>query len=526
MSHEVEFPANRRPFAGQFALSGCDLDVHITIILLIFHSIYAMLLPMKELLRNLPAVDEILKESRVRQWLETYPRMLVLEAVRTAIDRRRKAIMQAALKDPGQVPPVSVPEILDNARIILGELSEPSLRPLINATGVVVHTNLGRSLLSEAAIKRIVEVSRSYSNLEYNIAAGERGKRYTHVEGVLTRLTGVEAATAVNNNAAAVLLCLSTLARGKEVIVSRGELVEIGGSFRIPDVMERSGARLHEVGTTNKTHLKDYESAINEHTGLLLKVHTSNYKIVGFTKEVLPAEIAALGRKHNLPVMWDLGSGSFVDLKTYGIGDEPTVQQAVDAGLDVITFSGDKLLGGPQAGLILGRKIYLDSIRSNPLARAVRIDKLTLAALEATLNQYLNADKAIREIPTLWMLTQPMEEIERKAERLASGLTRLDDRGLTITVQNETSQTGGGALPMSNLPTKAVCVSHGRLSAQQIEERLRLGNPAIISRIKEDLVLFDPRTLSDEEIGKIVEAVKKILQSTSGRIQTESTSGL
>ena len=226
----------------------------------------------------------------------------------------------------------------------------------------------------------------------------------------------------MNNNAAAVLLCLNTLARGKEVIVSRGELVEIGGSFRVPDVMERSGASLREVGTTNKTHLKDYEKAINENTGLLLKVHTSNYKIVGFTKEVSPEELARLGKKHNLPVMWDLGSGSFIDLSTYGAGNEPTVQQAVNSGVDVLTFSGDKLLGGPQAGMILGKKAYLDPIRSNPLARALRLDKMTLAALDATLSQYLDMDKAVKEIPTLWMLTQPLSEIERKAELLASGI--------------------------------------------------------------------------------------------------------
>jgi L-seryl-tRNA(Ser) seleniumtransferase len=378
---------------------------------------------------------------------------------------------------------------------------------------VVVHTNLGRSILSEKAIERIAEAARSYSNLEYDIAAGERGKRYVHVEGILKRLTGVEAATAVNNNAAAVLLCLNTLARGREVIVSRGELVEIGGSFRVPDVMERSGARLREVGTTNKTHLKDYEKAITENTGLLLKVHTSNYKIVGFTQEVSPGELALLGKKYNLPVMWDLGSGSFIDLAAYGAGDEPTVQQAVDSGVDVLTFSGDKLLGGPQAGLILGRSAYLDPIRSNPLARALRIDKLTLAALDATLRQYLDRDKAVKDIPTLWMLTQPLTEISRKAELLSSGLGRINDPGLSLLVQNDTSQSGGGALPLGNFPTRTVCISHDRLSANQIESRLRLGKPHIITRIKEGRVLFDPRTLNDEEIEKIVEAVRKILAS-------------
>ncbi len=468
---------------------------------------------MKELLRNLPSVDEILKEDRTKAWLEDHPRVLVLDAIRTAIDARRKAILQTADKDSSR--PVddqlfSVAGVLNHAESILIELSEPSLRPVINATGVVVHTNLGRSILSDKAIRRIAEVAGNYSNLEYDIPAGERGKRYVHVEGILTRLTGVEAATAVNNNAAAVLLCLNALARGKEVIVSRGELVEIGGSFRVPDVMERSGATLREVGTTNKTHLKDYEKAINENTGLLLKVHTSNYKIVGFTKEVAPEELARLGKKHNIPVMWDLGSGSFVDLSTYGAGDEPTVRQAADSGVDVLTFSGDKLLGGPQAGMILGKKAFLDPIRSNPLARALRIDKLTLAALDATLSQYLDMDKATREIPTLWMLTQPLREIERKAGLLAAGIRDQASAGLSVTIQDDTSQSGGGALPTGNFPTRAVCIRHDRLSANQIESGLRLGRPHIITRIKEGMVLFDPRTLNDAEIGKIVEAVGKI----------------
>jgi L-seryl-tRNA(Ser) seleniumtransferase len=480
------------------------------IALLNFPGACAMLLPMKELLKQLPSIDEILKDNRTKEWLREYPRALVLEAIRTAVDQRRQAILQTAGKASGKEA-VTLSDIIDRTGIVLRELADPSLRPVINATGVVVHTNLGRSLLSEKALHRIVEISRSYSNLEYDISAGERGKRYVHIEGALRRLTGVEAATAVNNNAAAVLLCLNTLARGKEVIVSRGELVEIGGSFRVPDVMERSGAVLHEVGTTNKTHLKDYEKAINENTGLLLKVHASNYKIVGFTKEVSSGELVTLGQKYKIPVMWDLGSGSFIDLSAYGAGSEPTVQQAVDEGVDVLTFSGDKLLGGPQAGLILGRKACLDPIRSNPLARALRIDKLTLAALDATLSQYLDKEKAVREIPTLWMLTQPLGEIERKAELLADGIRKIGDAGLVVSIQNDLSQSGGGALPTGHFPTRTVCIRHDVVSANRIESLLRLGKPHIITRIKEDQVVFDPRTLNDEEIGKITEAVKKAL---------------
>jgi len=267
------------------------------------------------------------------------------------------------------------------------------------------------------------------------------------------------------------------------------------------------------VGTTNKTHLKDYEKAINENTALLLKVHTSNYKIVGFTKDVPPEELAKLGRKHGLPVMWDLGSGSFVDLRAYGAGDEPTVQQAVNSGVDVLTFSGDKLLGGPQAGLILGKKTHLEAIRSNPLARALRLDKMTLAALDATLGQYLDMEKAVKQIPTLWMLTQPLSEIERKAGLLANGLKGFEDKELSITIQDDTSQSGGGALPTGIFPTKTVCIQHNKLSANVIEFRLRTGTPHIISRIKEGMVIFDPRTLNDDEIGKIIGACKKILSA-------------
>jgi len=484
--------AKRRPFTN---------------VLLKIAGAYAILPNMNNLLRKLPSVDDLLKEDGPKQWLAAHPRVLVLDAIRAVLDRRRTSILRTGKDGTVDEQTLTQASILADAGALLQELSSPSLRPVINATGVVVHTNLGRSILSEAAIQRVIEVSRSYSNLEYDLPAGERGKRHVHIEQILTKLTGVDAATAVNNNAAAVLLCLNTLARGKEVIVSRGELVEIGGSFRIPDVMERSGALLREVGTTNKTHLKDYEKAINENTGLLLKVHASNYKIVGFTKEVSAEELAKLGRKHNLPVMWDLGSGSFVDLSTYGAGAEPTVQQAVRAGLDIVTFSGDKLLGGPQAGLILGRKTHLDAIRSNPLTRALRLDKMTLAALDATLSQYLDMDKAIKNIPTLWMLTQPMSEIVRKAELLASGINSLASSGLTVTLRDDTSQSGGGALPTGVFPTRTVCIQHDRLSANQLETSLRLGKPHIIARIKEGMVIFDPRTLNDEEIGKIVEAV-------------------
>jgi len=472
---------------------------------------------MKEMLKKLPSVDELLKEEQVIQWTKAHPRALILDALRSAIDYKRKTILEADGLSAAHTSEeaISCSGIVKDAEIILKKLLEPSLRRVINATGVILHTNLGRSVLSQKAIDRIVEISRHYSNLEYDVQAGERGRRFMHIEQILRRLTGVEAATAVNNNAAAVLLCLNTFASGKEVVVSRGELVEIGGSFRVPDVMKRSNAILREVGTTNKTHLSDYETAINENTGLLLKVHTSNYKIVGFTKEVSAVELSQLGKKFTLPVMWDLGSGSFIDLSSYGAGDEPTVQQGIDSGVDVLTFSGDKLLGGPQAGLILGKKVYLDAIRSNPLMRALRLDKLTIAALEATLGQYLDKEKAARDIPTLWMLSQPLSEIKRKADLMATEIENLSIDGLRVSIQDDMSQSGGGALPMGKFPTKSVCIQHDSMSANKIESRLRLGQPHIISRIKEGMTVFDPRTLNDLEIGEIVRVLKLLFGNVS-----------
>ncbi|MBI3353535.1 MAG: L-seryl-tRNA(Sec) selenium transferase [Nitrospirae bacterium] len=462
-------------------------------------------------LRQLPSVDELLKEAAVLKWLEEHPRALVLQALRTAVDEKRKVILeiekQAVPQSPAPSPQPS--EILNRAEEILNTLSQLNLRPVINATGVIVHTNLGRSILSESAVKNIEAVAKGYSNLEYDIEKGERGKRYTHIEKLLCRLTGAEAGLVVNNNAAAVLIALNTIAQNKEVIVSRGELVEIGGSFRIPEVMERSNAKLREVGATNKTHLKDYEKAVNDNTALLLKVHTSNYKIVGFAKEVSISELVDLGKKRGLPVMFDLGSGCLIDLRKYGIEGEPTVSDAVAACADVITFSGDKLLGGPQAGLIVGKKKYVDMIASNPLARAIRIDKLTLAGLEATLREYLDGEKAVKEIPTLNMLCQPLSEIEKKAIYIADGLKGVGSK-LGVSVIDETSQSGGGALPLVSLLTKVVAILSNNLSAARLEEMLRKNNPPIISRIKEGRILLDPRTIQRDELDTVINSIKGI----------------
>jgi len=358
----------------------------------------------QKMFRMIPAVDRLLTSSYLEEKVTGYPRNLVQRAINIVLKGLRQGIDNETIQDLSALDIISVSEmVLTELKI----LSKPSLRPVINATGVVIHTNLGRSILGERVLKRFPSLAGGYSNLEYDLDQGKRGSRYRHVEELLKEITNAEAAMVVNNNAAAVFLVIETLARGDEVIISRGELVEIGGSFRVPDVILKSGARIREVGTTNKTHLKDYEKAIGPDTGLLLKVHKSNFHIIGFTEEVDTSELAALGRKHNLPVVEDLGSGCLVDFTKYGLPQEPSVQEVLAQGADLVTFSGDKLLGGPQAGLILGRKELVEAIKKNQLTRALRIDKLTLLALEETLNIYRDERTAIREIPTLRMLCQP-----------------------------------------------------------------------------------------------------------------------
>jgi len=350
------------------------------------------------LLRQIPSVDQVLGQESLRSILNHYPRQMVVDAVRKVLDRQRKQVLR------GELVTISHQEILSQITAEVKKKGENQLKPVINATGVVVHTNLGRSLLAQKAIEHLVEVAQHYNNLEYDLEQGKRGSRYSHVETLLCELTGAEASIVVNNNAGAVFLTLNTLACGKKVIVSRGELIEIGGSFRIPDVMARSGAILTEVGTTNRTHIYDYEQAIDEQTALIMKVHKSNYKIIGFTKEVGLEELVTLGQKHNLPVIEDLGSGNFVDLTKYGLEKEPLVQKSIAAGVDIVSFSGDKLLGGPQAGIILGKRKFIEPIKKNPLNRALRIDKLTLAGLESTLRLYQDEKQALKEIPTLLVL--------------------------------------------------------------------------------------------------------------------------
>ena len=456
------------------------------------------------LLSALPSVDEILKSKEGAAWLASFPRSVVLQAVRETIAEERKKILD------GKNSEGSLSMLHSMIEKQIHALSSYSLLPIINATGIVLHTNLGRAVLSERALENVIAVSRGYSNLEYDLEAGKRGKRHVHTGRILRQLIGAEDALIVNNNAAAVFLSLNTLAKDREVIVSRGELVEIGGSFRVPDVMTASGAMLLEVGTTNKTHLYDYSRAVCEKTGLILKVHQSNYKVIGFTEDVPVSDLVQLGRERDIPVMYDLGSGNLIDLKPYGIHSEPSVQEILRSGIDIITFSGDKLLGGPQGGIIVGRKDLIEKIRKNPLARAVRIDKMTIAAFEATLMEYLEPEQAMKRIPVLDMLFQPKESIRRRAKKLAAGL-RKHVSAADITVIEDISKAGGGSLPEASFDTYAASIVPSRMSVNDLEKRLRSGPRPVIARIRENALLLDARTIRGNEIQPLVEIVTAAL---------------
>lgn len=457
-------------------------------------------------LRNLPAVDEVLAFSGVEELITNYPRPVVVTAIRDTLEDLRKSILEAKNIQDENVD-ISPEAIALRVSHRCEEVLRPRLRRVINATGVVVHTNLGRSILAKSALQALMEVARGYSNLEYNLESGERGSRHDHIRDIIIRLTGAEDAMVVNNNAAAVLLALSAIAKDKEVVVSRGQLVEIGGSFRIPDVMRQSGASLVEVGATNKTHLEDYRKAISENTGMLLKVHSSNFKIVGFTSEVSISSLVSLGQEYGVPVMDDLGSGMLVDLAEYGSIDEPTVHESINAGAQIVTFSGDKLLGGPQAGIMVGARKYISMCRTHPLARAVRVDKFTLAALEATLRIYLDPQGCLQQIPTLNMITQDVDSLMPKAKRLAEQLTKVVGKRYYIEVVTETSKAGGGALPLLEIPTAAVAVMSEDSGINELESRLRAHTPPIIARIKEERLILDVRTIAEDEFGEIVSAL-------------------
>ena len=452
------------------------------------------------LLRGLPKIDELLLDEQLVFFMESTPRAVVVDAAREMIDGLRKDILSGGLK--------SVPEkeaiIAGIVEKITGK-KKHNLRTLVNATGVILHTNLGRANLCRTAVESVLSVADSYSNLEYDVKKGARGSRHDHVEKIITKITGAEAAMVVNNNAAATMLCLSAMACGKEVITSRGELVEIGGSFRIPDIMEQSGAHLKEVGTTNKTKPADYRNAYDpEKTGAFMKVHTSNYRIVGFTQEVTLKEMVELGKEYSLPVIYDMGSGLMADLSRYGV-DEPTVIDALKDGADVVLFSGDKLLGGPQGGILIGKKAYIDKMKKHPLARAFRVDKMTLAAMEATFFEYMDMEDAKRNIPVLQMITVSQEELNGKAERLKAAIASVTDR-FTLGICPCKDQIGGGSAPTVRLNGQAVLVFAEGIPAEKLERLLRRAETPVIVRVAHDEVLLSVRTIKENEMGCVAKA--------------------
>ena len=451
---------------------------------------------MENELRHLPSVDRVISEERIKQLREVYPHSLVVDLVRQRLEEDRLAITH------GSTCP-SLDEIVDTICCRLQTLAQSSLRPVINASGVILHTNLGRAPLSKEATTAMELVAAGYCNLEFDLDSGARGSRNVHIEQLLCQLTGAEAALVVNNNASAVLLALTALAKRKEVIVSRGQAVEIGGGFRIPDVMRQSGAKLVEVGTTNCTYIYDYEQAISPRTAALLRVHASNFRVEGFTHSVTLEEMVALGNKHGLPVFDDLGSGCFLDTTAFGLAPEPMVQQSIALGVGLASFSGDKLVGGPQAGVIVGKKLFVDKLKRHPLARALRIDKIRLAGLAATLVHYLKGE-ALEKIPVWRMISMPLDKVERRARLWAQALGDLAQ-----VIEGET-MIGGGSLPGSTLSTRLVAIGGKggqRNLAQSLAQRLRHNEPAVIGRISGDVLLLDPRSVLPEEDDVVLRAL-------------------
>ena len=476
--------------------------------------------PMKKenkssLFREIPAVDHLLESTRIKEMLSNTARQLVLRVIHEVLDGLRRRIADA--REGDDPPDLAFDAVVDQIIERVSTLSEPSLRHVINATGVIVHTNLGRSPLSRLVISRMSELAGGYSNLEYDLSDGKRGSRYIHVEDILKELTGADAAMVVNNNAAAVLVALNTIARDREVIISRSELVEIGGSFRIPEVMRRSGARMFEVGTTNKTTIRDYESAVEARTALLLKVHKSNFQLVGFTEEVDLAELVTMGRKHGLPVMEDLGSGCLIDFSKYGLRGEPTVQDSIEKGADIVTFSGDKMLGGPQCGIILGRREIVSAIRQNQLSRALRVDKLTILSLQETLHLYRDEKKAIRYIPALRMICQSYGSVRRRAKRLLDMVGKVSKGVVSIGLCDGFSRVGGGAMPLEEIRSCLICISSRISPASKIERFFRSHNPPIIIRVEKNLALLDVRTLQEKELRTVAKAIGELSQSEKYR---------
>ena len=454
---------------------------------------------MPNIFRNLPSVNQLLENPQLKQMVETVNHSVVADGVRTFLDDLRTQVSNAA----EDVPIPSPNEIAEKIADWLKSEERPYLRPVINGTGIILHTGLGRAPLATDAIKAVNEIAVGYASVEVDLNTGERGQRIKAVERLLCELTGAEAALIVNNNAAATMIALSALAAGTEVIVSRGQLIEIGGSYRLPDVMECSGAKLKEVGTTNKTHLYDYENAIGEHTGALLKVHPSNFEVVGFTKTVSTKELVDLAAKHDIPVIDDVGSGALIDYAKFGLMDEPVVEQSIKDGADIVLFSGDKLIGGPQCGIVIGKKKYVDKILKNPLMRAMRVDKMTLAALAATLRLYRDEEKAKQEVPILRMLSMPTENLKLRATKLAQQISHLPSIGVCDVVEDQ-SMLGGGSLPTQKISTWCVAIEPKSGSVNNFSSLLRKATPSVIGRVQKDRLFLDMRTVQPSQDAELV----------------------
>lgn len=460
------------------------------------------------LYRSIPKVDVLLENPDIVTLIENYHRDVVVDVIREEIDKLRNFIKE---NDDINLIEEKINNLIENIKISTEKVYSYNIKKVINGTGTILHTNLGRAIISRKHADYLSEVVTSYSNLEYNLEEGRRGERYSHFEKLICKITGAEAAMAVNNNAAAVMLVLSSMAAEKEVIVSRGELVEVGGKFRIPDVMKSSNAHLVEIGTTNKTHLEDYEDAISENTGAFLKVHTSNFKILGFTESVSIEELCKLGREKDIPVIEDIGSGVLIDLSEYGLEYEPTVQDSIKAGVDVVSFSGDKLLGGPQAGIIVGKKKYIDKMKKNPLTRAFRIDKFTATILEMIFHEYLNEEDAIKNIPVLSLITKDLKEIEKNANALFNKIENLKNVA-DINIEDTLSQIGGGSLPTERIKSKSVTIMPKNISTQSLEAKLRAGKNPVVGRISEEKLILDMRTVLEDEIDILAQKLIDILK--------------
>lgn len=460
------------------------------------------------LYRNIPKVDVLLENPQIVKLIKKYHRDVIVDIIREEINKLRTFIKE---NDDISLIEEKTSQLVENITKSTEKIYSYNLRKVINGSGTILHTNLGRAIISKKHANYLSEVVTNYSNLEYNLEEGKRGERYSHFEKLICKITGAEAAMAVNNNAAAVMLVLSSMAKEKEVIVSRGELVEIGGKFRIPDVMKSSNAHLVEVGTTNKTHLEDYSDAITENTGALLKVHTSNFKILGFTESVSVEELSKLSKEKDIPIIEDIGSGVLIDLSKYGLEYEPTVQDSIKAGVDVVSFSGDKLLGGPQAGIIVGKKKYIDKMKKNPLTRAFRIDKFTATILEMIFHEYLNEENAIKNIPVLSLITKDLKEIEESAIKLYEKLSNLKDVA-DIKVEDTLSQIGGGSLPTEKIKSKCISIVPKNISTASLEEQLRLNENPVVARISDDKLIIDMRCILEDEIEILAEKIINILK--------------